>query len=280
MQQTHENPFGLHEHHEPLHVKPGVRDWLRAAVLVGLGLYFVYNIISGSLTNYINERFAWLSYLAAAVYLLLGARELWALLRGGGQQHHHHHHHDEHDHARDHAHHDHDHGHSHAPLSWFGLLIVSVPLVLGTLIPSRPLGASAIESVNFTNASAVGTAEEVTVPPEQRSVLDWLRAFNKARDYAEFNNQPADVIGFVYREPGFAGDSFMVARFTISCCVADASPIGLPVVWSGAGELEPDTWVRVRGSFQVGDFREDRVPLLQAQTVEVVDQPKHPYLYP
>lgn len=272
MQHTHEQPsFEIHEHHEHLHphAKPGVRDWLRALILIGLGLYFTYNIVSGSLTNYINERFVWLSYIAAAIYLLLGALNVWNLLAGGARG--------THDHL-DH-HHDHDHDHHHAPVSWFGLLIIAAPLVLGTLIPSRPLGASAVESVNFTGASAAGSTT-ITTPPEQRNVLDWLRIFNSVSDYDELNNQPADLIGFVYREPSFGDEMFMVARFTISCCVADASPIGLPVAWTETADLQPDTWVRVRGTFRVSDFRGERVPVLQAEMVETVEQPKHPYLYP
>jgi putative membrane protein len=72
----------------------------------------------------------------------------------------------------------------------------------------------------------------------------------------------------------------MVARFTISCCVADSSAIGLPVMWQGVDTLPQDTWVRVQGTFEVGDFQGDTVPILQASSVEVVPQPEHPYLYP
>jgi putative membrane protein len=72
----------------------------------------------------------------------------------------------------------------------------------------------------------------------------------------------------------------MVARFTVSCCVADASPIGLPVLYTGAGELAEGEWVRIQGMFRAGDFRGQTTPILQADTVETVAQPEHPYLYP
>jgi putative membrane protein len=97
---------------------------------------------------------------------------------------------------------------------------------------------------------------------------------------SSFNGKQADVIGFVYREPTFGDKQFMVARFTISCCVADAGAIGVPVEWDAAQDFPADTWVRVQGTWEVGEFRGDTVPILQPLTIEKIDQPEHPYLYP
>lgn len=266
MQATHTHD---HHHHEPSLVET-VQPWLKTLVLLGLSLYFAWNIVSGNLANYINNRFAWLSYLAAALFMLLALSSAWTLFRNRP----HHHDHDHHDH-------DHDHDHNHGQMSWAMLLIVALPLVLGTLVPSRPLGADAIDgNVAMTAANTTTTTTAFTINPLDRNVLDWLRIFNSVGDYEEVAGEPADVIGFVYSEPSFGENHFMVARFTLSCCVADASAIGVPVAWDGTSELTADTWVRVQGTFSVDDFREDRVPVLQASSVDIVEQPKHPYLYP
>lgn len=229
--------------------------WLKTALLLGLGAYFTYNIISGNLTNYINERFSWLSYVAAIIFALLGVHSAYSLLRRDSR--------------------------SHQQISWLTLFVVAVPLILGTLVPSQPLGVEAISGgVATTGAVGVTTAADFTVPPEQRNVLDWLRTFNNATDYSQLNGQPADVIGFVYTEPTFSEGQFMVARFTVSCCVADASAIGLPVAYADSANLPQGEWVRVRGTMQVGEFRGDTMPILNAESIEVVEQPRHPYLYP
>jgi uncharacterized repeat protein (TIGR03943 family) len=255
--QTHD-----HHDHEHDHSSANFQNWLKTALLLGLGLYFVYNILSGNLTNYINVRFAWLSYVAAGLFLLIGGYSAYHLLRH---------------HTGEHAH-----DHSHAPLSWGALLIVAIPLVLGTLIPSRPLGVEAVDGdLGLSSGSLTANSTTTfTISPENRNVLDWLRVINSTEDYATLNGQPADVIGFVYTEPSFGENRFMVARFTMSCCVADASAIGLPTYWADAGTLEQGQWVRVRGTMQVAPFRDDEMPVLQASTVEVTDQPEHPYLYP
>jgi uncharacterized repeat protein (TIGR03943 family) len=235
-----------------------LRGWIRAGLLLGLGGYFVYLIATGSLTNYINERFAWLSYAAAALFLLLGVFNALDLLRPapaalGG----------------------------HADTSWAVIAIIAIPLLLGTLIPSRPLGVDAITGTVRTTTGVGASPNFATFmrPPLERNILDWLRAFNAAADYAEFNGQPADVIGFVYTEPSFDAGYFMAARFTVSCCVADASAIGLPV-YSPETDLPPGEWVRVQGAFQLGAFRGEMLPILIASAVDVVPQPDHPYLYP
>src|SRR5690606_7440343 len=145
----------LHQHNAHDHRAEQVQAWLKVALLIGLGAYFAYNIVSGNLTNYINMRFAWLSYVAAALFFVLGAFGVYQLFTQKHQ-------------------HDHDHDHS---LSWGMLAIIAVPLLLGTLIPSKPLGAEAIDgnvSMNVVSVSEQG----FTGDPLQWNVLDWLRAFN------------------------------------------------------------------------------------------------------
>lgn len=260
-----------HHHHEPT-LADTIQPWLKTLVLYGLSLYFIWNIVTGNLAFYINNRFVWLAYLAAGLFLLLAFSSTVTLLRA--RQH-------DHAHDNDHHHHDHDHDHSHGRMSWTMLLLVALPLVLGTLVPSRPLGADAIDgNIAMTAANTTTTTTAFTINPLDRNVLDWLRIFNSIGDYEEVSGEPADLIGFVYREPSFGEDRFMVARFTLSCCVADASAIGVPVAWAGTDELTADTWIRVQGTFLIDDFREDRVPVLQATSIETIEQPKHPYLYP
>jgi putative membrane protein len=262
MQLTHTHDHHSHEHERANEMLLG---WLKTVLLLGLGIYFVYNIASGNLTNYINVRFVWLSYVAAGLFLLIGGYSAYHMLR----------HHSG-------AEHEHDHDHTHTSISWGTLALLAVPLILGTLLPSRPLGAEAVDG-DLGLTSAAATSSSVTtfaINPLDRSVLDWLRVFNSSSDYGELNGQPADVIGFVYSEPTFGEDQFMVARFTISCCVADASAIGLPAYWADTSTLQQGQWVHVQGTMQVGEFRGDSLPILQASSIEVVEQPEHPYLYP
>lgn len=272
MEATH-----LHEHHhshdhehEHSHNNTATRQqWAKTLVLLGMGSYFAYTIVSGNLSNYINVAFAWLSYLAAGLFLILGAISASRLLRNQN--------HTEHDHAHEHD----DHDHTHGELSWSVLAIVALPLLLGTVIPSNSLPPEAAQgNISTKGITSVSAAAAFKKPPLERNVLDWLREFNQNPLAGAYDNEPADVVGFVYREPNFGENIFMVARYTISCCVSDASAIGLPVAYSGDLATLDGQWVRVQGNFAAGMFRDEKLPILQATSVEQIDEPEHPYLYP
>ncbi|MCC7451876.1 MAG: TIGR03943 family protein [Anaerolineae bacterium] len=257
------------------------RRWIQAVILLGLGLYFLDNMLSGRVYYYINQRFGWLTWLATFTFLVLGVMNLVDLIREQRSQSHEHDHeeHDAHDH---HPHHDHAHGS--AP-SWVRLGIVGVPLILGVLVPAKPLGAAAVGSngvsTTFSSLPGTGSSTQFTVAPTERNVLDWVRDFNGSGNVDEFNGQQADLVGFVYRDIRFKdANQFMVARFTVSCCVADASAIGVIVQSPQSASLSQDSWVRVKGTFQSQDFGGQRTPILVAESVQPTDQPEHPYLYP
>ncbi len=238
-------------------VNPNPIAWVKTAILLGLGLYFSWLIISGNLTNYINQRFAWLAVVGAAVFIGLALVTIYGNLRA-----------------------DEDCGHEHFPIGWDILLITSLPLLLALIVPSRSLG---IEAVNGgISLSPVGVASQAAFQrsPLDRNILDWLREFDRAPSPAAFNGTAADVVGFIYREPAFAEDSFMISRFTMSCCVADAFPIGMPVSASQAADFETGVWARARGELRAANFGGDVMPVLFAESLEAVEEPRQPYLYP
>jgi uncharacterized repeat protein (TIGR03943 family) len=161
------------------------------------------------------------------------------------------------------------------------MALVALPVILGTLVPSRPLGADAAQG-NF-NLSVASTYAGSALPSNTAdwNILDWIQAFYSDDDSVRLDGREANVIGFVVRDENFPPGYFMVARFFVSCCVADGTSVGLPVVWEGTGSLREDTWVRVRGNIEVGEFLGDTLPILYATTVDhTVGQPDRPYLYP
>ena len=66
-------------------------------------------------------------------------------------------------------------------------------------------------------------------------MLDWFNQLRTAADPVnDLAGQQATVTGFVFRDERFAADQFMVTRYAVSCCVADASIVGLVVDWPEA----------------------------------------------
>jgi putative membrane protein len=236
---------------------------LKSAVLAASGLMLYEKISSGALAFYINKRFEWLVFAGVLLYLMLALTLAWRLLQRMTPV---------------------------AALtarvtSWTSVLLLALPALIGFIAPARPLGASAIASRGIGLQSApggpggAGRLQQAASGP--RNILDWLRLIGSTADPAELAGQQADVTGFVYKnDPRFAAGQFMVSRFTVSCCVADAAAIGLIVDTDQLDQFEQDKWVRVVGRFTVGEFGGEKIPLIAAASIESVEQPDQPYLYP
>lgn len=230
-------------------------SWAKLLILLGMGVYLAQLIISGNLSNYINQRFAWLAYVGAGIFFALALVSLLMRMKPSLQ------------------------GHQHYRIGWDIVLIAAFPLALAVVIPSRSLGIEAINGGISLRPVGVGNAATFARSPLDRNILDWLREFNRAAP-AEFNDLPVDVIGFVYREPLHADDEFMISRFTMSCCVADAFPIGMPARGAAVDEVAVGRWVRVQGRLNAANFAGELLPVITVESLETVDEPEQPYLYP
>lgn len=243
---------------------------LQALILAALGVFLLQKILSGTLFWYINQRFMALILLAALGLLALAQMVFHSLRQENTPP-------EAHDHP----------GHEHSPthtIPVWGLIVIALPVLLGILIPARPLGTSAIanKGVNTNAPIAAGSSAAVTldIAPESRSVLDWVRVFNYESNPTVFNGQLADVVGFVYHDPRLPEGQFLVGRFALNCCVADATAIGMAVAWPDEDNLADNSWVRVRGAVQAAALNGKPLPLINAATIEQVAEPEQPYLYP
>jgi uncharacterized repeat protein (TIGR03943 family) len=239
-------------------VSPRREAFFRTVLLLGLGLFLYSRLIGGAITFYINRRFTWLTWAAALALLLMGVAQGQRILKSQTPN------------------------SKSAGLPTWSYLVLLVPLFLGVVIPPQPLGASVAGNRGLTSAAGIaqeGDASSLSVLA-RRDILGWLRAFGPDPDPKAFAGQAVEVVGFVYRDEEMAADQFMVARFLIVCCVADAIPVGLPVHYAEATGLELDTWVRVKGTFATGEVRGERLPVIVADEVTVVSRPVQPYLYP
>jgi uncharacterized repeat protein (TIGR03943 family) len=237
------------------------REWAKIVILIGMGAYLAYTIVSENLGNYINNtRFVWLTWVAAGMFLAFGLVTLWSNLRPKA---------------------------STLPIEttsimpkgWAVMAICAIPLALGFLIPSRPLGVESLTGTLSTNVS-VSDATVITRDPLKRNILDWLRAFSRETDKTRFDGVEAEFSGFIYRNPEFEAGQFMVGRFIVSCCTADADPVGLPIYSLAADELADGQWVVVRGKFYADEFRGAITPILYPDSIQPIEQPKNSYLYP
>lgn len=234
-----------------------------AAVLYGIVAILLHRLLSGTLVYYINRRYEWLTWAAVAG---LGAMALalsataWRRRR-----------------ARPGA------SRPGARAAWSSLAVLVLPVALG-LAPQQPLGSAALDNRQVAVASLPPTAERsvtrtAALAPARRSMLDWLVEFHLADDARQFVGQEAEITGFVHRGANLGPDQVQLSRFLMSCCVADATAIGIVVQAPELAAAPDDQWLTVTGRFAVGEIDGAQTPVLVAEDVAQIDPPPVPYLY-
>ncbi len=71
----------------------------------------------------------------------------------------------------------------------------------------------------------------------------------------------------------------LLFRFLVTCCAADATPLGVLVSADVPSEITENAWAEIEGRFMV--YRDDGmyVPVLEDVSVRSADVPERPYLY-
>jgi uncharacterized repeat protein (TIGR03943 family) len=254
----------IHEHdHDHAHSGPGAIAPIRTVVLLGLGVYFAGLVFNGNLKNYTDPQFGWLALAAAVGFVLLGVTSAYTMFR------------DRRSNISTHE------DHNHARVTWTMVLIVAVPLALGVLIPSRALDASALGQSMSSNGIGFDNAPPSLNDPGKWNILDWQRALNyKAHPTEWFNDQKAEVVGFIDYPEDFPADHFVLARWVMYHCALDARGVGLLTQWKDARSLPINTWVKIKGTIGVEPFLEEDVLTLHPDSVDKIAEPDYPYLRP
>lgn len=108
------------------------------------------------------------------------------------------------------------------------------------------------------------------------SLGDWLKILNDPSNFDQLAGQELSLTGFIYRDTTMAEHNFMLARFQITCCAVDATPIGLHIKadnwWQ---QFKQDQWVKVTAKFEPAD---KQIQLI-ATKIEAIDTPNDPYFY-
>lgn len=281
-------------------------------ILSCFSLMIVHLILTGTIVLYISPKVIWLSKFSAILLAIIAIAKLVPM----------HHNHSVahsccgHDHACASDHHN----HSHKTNGLLPMMIFIIPLILGFGMQPRVLASTALSnSINtagplsfYANGTRSASADMLNkstsqnklnsvkplTPKSVNSVAkesDLMQLYLNLDDHPEqVYNQRWRLTGFVYKDPKLAKNQFVISRFVITCCIVDATPIGIIVESPYTPNLKADTWVEVEGLLQkrviggadkiksVHNFHEtnDGVPCLVVTSCKIVATPKDPYLAP
>jgi uncharacterized repeat protein (TIGR03943 family) len=196
-------------------------------------------------------------------------------------------------------HHEHNHEHRSNPVS----LLLVVPVVLGLLVPTQALGASmmnnglqALPKVDLSKVPRSEDAKYVPKPPKpeegsELSLYDVAENILIAPEY--YFNRSFKFTGFVYHPDGWPSNRMILTRYLITCCVADATPIGITVETKDAAKYKNNSWVEIDGTILTEKIPQlDNIdatswyngypdkPVVFAHSIKQIKEPKDPYIYP
>jgi putative membrane protein len=164
------------------------------------------------------------------------------------------------------------------PAPWVRLGVLLLPLVYVLVAQEQPLGSHALGKrffePRYMERFAAGGRGGMESENPLVTLLDILQ------DFKAYEGRKITTLGMVYRDDTVPPGHFLVFRFIIVCCAADAMPAGALVFGGEADSFEQDAWVSVEGVLglkQVGDLI---FPLIQADNITRIDPPKDPYLFP
>ena len=157
--------------------------------------------------------------------------------------------------------------------------------ILGLLITPQTFGSYTALQRGLTESLPITRVQpqafQLDNKPEERALIEWIRLLNVNPEPDNYKGQQANVTGFVIYPPSLSENYIWLSRFVITCCAADAYPVGLPVLLpEGNRENYPqDSWLEVEGEMITQTFENQRKLTIQAMSLTPIPEPRNPYDY-
>lgn len=250
---------------------PKIAPWLDAVAILGWGFLLLKYWSTGKLYLLIHPNYFGLTVGGGIALVILGVFKVWQLLksyRGNGQPF-----------ASSAV----QHFTLFSP-SWSSSLLL-ITALLGIFITPKVFASHTALERGLTESLPVTRAQpqefRTATKPEERSLIEWLRTLNVYPEPDVYNGQKVKVTGFVIYPPELSEQYFWISRFIITCCAADAYPVGLPVKLSTGTRLEfpVDSWLEIEGKMITEEFNGQRKLTISPSLIKMIPEPKNPYDY-
>jgi uncharacterized repeat protein (TIGR03943 family) len=282
-----------------MHISVDKTNLFRGLLLMVLSLYFLKLSHSGDIHFLVSDTIARIvPFTAIPLFLVSCAVVLFSIKKHPFTSHHQ-------SHQAQHGENG-ECGHDHkSPQSFLGKLTVSV-LLLSLAIAydwhPRAIGSEMIKKTpvpqtfatnSFTTNNRNLTNSVSMVAKQQNEESEASLAMKLQADPKTYIGKRVSLDGFVYHPPELPPNYFILTRYFVFCCIADAYPIGITVRSQDTIQLKNDTWVHVSGVIQTKPFpildqieptnwypSDVKKPVIVADSVQVIPTPDKPYMMP
>jgi uncharacterized repeat protein (TIGR03943 family) len=248
-----------------------LRRFLPSFILAGYGLFILSLFARHVMTWYINPTYVAPTTLAGAVLIGLAVARLGKSNGVAGSE--------------DACGCDDGCSHDESPARLWTYAILAVPLLLAAAFPPRGLAAfsanqrgTAIAGLTTFHGATVKRVD-LSVDTSTFNMEDWVGALSADPNPKDYLDKPVQVTGIVIHNvasvpPGY----IMVIRYFVTCCIADARPVGLIVRDTSHGRLKDNQWVTVKG-VMAGDHYEGQDLAVVSPKVLALTKSGNPYIY-
>ena len=246
------------------------RDVLDLLTLLAWGVMLLKYWLTGKLNVLLHPDYMWLSNSAGVILLLLGSLKGWQLvtrLRRPSIQN-----------LSSQTQHT-----TLLPPNWSSAILLSVA-VFGLIYTPKAFASDTALQRGITDTLTATRSQPQrfvrNAAPEERTIIDWVRTLNVYPEPDAYTAQRAKVTGFVIHPPNWPDNYLMISRFVLTCCAADAYPVGLPVKLSGSrSSYPPDIWLDIEGAMGTETLDERRQLVIEPTSLEQISEPDNPYEY-
>ncbi|HDV8359624.1 TPA: TIGR03943 family protein [Bacillus cereus] len=278
--------------------------YIRGIILIGLAMLLFKLLVTGNIYNFIAPKMIKFTYIAFVVILIFGIVQVW----GDGRE-------KQHD-CNCCKHHTTS---KSGIKSFFVYVLFVVPIVSAFLFGSVTIDGSlagkrgmnqSVQSRSLERNEKEGEqvnfdGREVSVDPEEtsnlsttykteeqvvKSMLGQRKLQVKDKDYVQtmnvigqnvnwFKGKEIIFLGFIYKDKDVTGNKVVVARYGITCCIADASVWGMIVTGKNIEKIPEETWVKITGLLDETTYKGTVFPLVKVNKIEKINKPTDPYVY-
>lgn len=169
------------------------------------------------------------------------------------------------------------------PPGWSAALLLGTA-ILGLLITPKVFASQTAIQRGVTDSITMTRSQPQAFrsvnKPEERSLIEWVRTLAVYPEPDAYTGQSVKVQGFVVHPPDLPSQYLLISRFVITCCAADAYPVGLPVKLTGNRDAYPvDTWLEVKGKMITETLQGKRQLTVEASSLNKIPKPANPYYY-
>jgi putative membrane protein len=238
-------------------------------ILIGWAVLILAFLLRGDMLNYLHPRMLPFAALSAVIFLILGMLGGYNAINGRG---------------------------SNVPRAGYALFMI--PLLLSAVGGPRGLDEAAVVNrllstgAGVSNKASIESLDQLLESIGPHGVIpfeDWsffaLSTDLKANP-SRYVGRTISMTGFSFRPPTLPGDRLYLTRFLITCCAADAEPLGLLTELSGAAGFADYAWLYIEGTLDLTTApnpytgKDETVPILRAVTVTEVEKPIAAFIFP